>query len=134
LLMNRTYFFIVMGIGEGATGLLVLVAPPVLLALLLGIEHPSVETSFVSRIAGAALLAIGVACWLARHDQGHRAQFGLLTGAVVYDVAAAALLAYAGVVLNLVGLALWPAVALHVALTLWGILCFSVKPQAKGPA
>jgi hypothetical protein len=84
-------------------------------------------SSPVTRLAGAALLAIGIACWLARNDHGRAAQIGLLAGVLIYDVAAAALLAYAGLVLHMVGLALWPAVVLHAALAFWCIVCLAVK-------
>jgi hypothetical protein len=127
LLMNRAYLLIVTAFGEVGTGLLLLVLPSVPLALLLGVEGAAPETLFVARIAGAALLAIGIACWLARHDHGRLAQLGLLAGVLIYDVAAAALLAYAGFVLRMVGLALWPAAVLHAALAFWCIVCLAVK-------
>jgi multisubunit Na+/H+ antiporter MnhF subunit len=47
---------------------------------------------------------------------------GVLHGRIV-----AALLAYAGLVLRMVGLALWPAAVLHVALALWCLACLAVK-------
>jgi hypothetical protein len=43
----------------------------------------------------------------------------LLAGALVYDVAVAALLAYSGLFSSLVGIALWPAVVLHALLAVW---------------
>jgi hypothetical protein len=123
LMMQRKHLLIVTALTEAGTGLVLLVWPPVLFALLLGAERPSPEANFLARIAGAALLAIGVACWLARNDHGGPAQLGLLTGVLIYDVAAAALLAYAGLVLSMVGIALWPAVVLHAALAVWCATC-----------
>ena len=129
--MHRAYLLIVTAVAEAGTGLVLLVLPSLPLVLLLGVEQASLETIFVTRLAGAALLAIGVACWLARNDHGRTAQRGLLTGLLVYDVAAAALLAYAGLALSMVGLALWPAVVLHAALAIWCILCLSVRQEAS---
>jgi hypothetical protein len=126
-LMNRAYLLIVTAVGEGGTGLLLLVLPSVPLALLLGVERAAPETLFVARFAGAALLAIAVACWLARYDHGRPAQLGLLAGVLIYDVAAAALLAYAGFALSMVGLALWPAAVLHAALAVWCVACLAVR-------
>src|ERR1700757_3476623 len=119
LLMYRAYLLIVTAFCEAGIGFLLLVLPSVPLALLLGIEGAAPETLFVARLTGAALLAIGIACWLARSDHSRPAQLGLLAAVLTYDVAAAALLAYAGLVLRMVGLVLWPAVVVHAALAFW---------------
>jgi hypothetical protein len=122
--MHRAYLLIVTALGEAGTGLLLLVWPPVLLALLLGVNQASPETTYCSRIAGAALLAIGVACWLGRNDHARPAQQGLLLGVLIYDVGATGVLAYTGWFLHLGGIALWPAVVLHGALAVWCAVSF----------
>ncbi len=127
--MHRTLLLIVTALGEGGTGLLLLVLPSVPQALLLGTSQASPETTIFARIAGVALLAIGVACWLGRSDAPGPAQRGLIAGALVYDMAAAALLAYAGLFLNLVGLALWPAVVLHAVLAVWCVICLQTDGE-----
>jgi hypothetical protein len=121
--MSRGYLLFVTAIIEAATGLLLLAAPSVPISILLGVSEVSAELSVCARIAGAALLSIGVACWLGRTDKAGPAQRGLVTGALVYDLGAALVLAWAGAFLGFVGLALWPAVALHSGLALWCILC-----------
>jgi hypothetical protein len=125
--MYRSYLFMVTAIGEGVTGLLLLVSPSVLLELLLGVERAAPETVLVARLTGAALLAIGVACWPGRNEEARPGQFGLLAAVLIYDVAAAGLLAYAGLVLSMVGLALWPAVVLHAALAFWCVGCLATR-------
>lgn len=120
---NRKLFLIAMAIVEVVTGLCLIFLPAVALTGLLGVENPAVEAIFVGRLAGAALLAIGVASWLARTDTLTPAQFGLLTGLLIYNAAAAILIASAGVVLKTSGAALWPAVVLHAILTVWCISC-----------
>jgi hypothetical protein len=120
----------VTGVGEAATGLALLVYPPIVARLLLGAEINDVGV-VISRVAGAALLAIGVACWLARNDPERPAQLGLLTGVLIYDLAAAAILAYAGLFLDMAGLALWPAVVLHSALALWCAVSFRMRPGER---
>jgi hypothetical protein len=127
--MHRGYLLIVTAFGEGGTGLLALVSPSVLLALLLGIDHTSPEASFFGRIAGAALLGIGVASWLGRSHKDSAAQFALLSGLLTYDMVAAVILAYTGLFENLTGIALWPAVVLHAALAIWCFLCLRAKPH-----
>jgi hypothetical protein len=121
--MHRAYLLIVTAFGEAGTGLLLLVLPSVPLALLLGIDRASPETIVVSRVAGAALLAIGVACWLGRFDTQGAAQLGLLTGVLIYDMVVAVILAYTGLFLSLVGVVLWPGVVLHAALAVWCAVC-----------
>jgi hypothetical protein len=132
LLMQPKYLLILTAFGEVGTGLLALLLPSVLLNLLLGASPAGPEALFVTRVVGAALLALGVACWLARSDHGSPAQLGLIAGMLIYDVTVAALLAYAGLVGSTVGLALWPAVVLHLALSVWSVLCLWVKPHGEG--
>lgn len=119
LRIRRTHLLIVTACGETATGLALLAVPAVPLRLLNGVEQASPETTYVARVAGAALLAIGVGCWLGRKDQLGPAQRGLIAGVLVYSAVVAGLLVYAGQGLNLVGVALWPAVAAHAVLSVW---------------
>ena len=74
-------------VGEAVTGLVLLVYPPIVVRLLFDAEIAGVGV-VMSRVAGAALLAIGVACWLARNDPRRPTQRGLLTGVLIYDLAA----------------------------------------------
>jgi hypothetical protein len=57
--------------------------PAVLFIVLLGLEHAAADTIFVGRLAGAAVLAIGTASWVARADARTPAQLGLLTGILI---------------------------------------------------
>jgi hypothetical protein len=120
--MHRTYLFIVVALGEGGTGLILLVWPSVVLVLLLGVDQVSPETAFFARIAGAALIALSIACWLGRSNRSGSAQRGLVVGLLTYDVAAAVILVYTGLFINLVGIALWPAVIVHAALAVWCVM------------
>ncbi len=73
----------------------------------------------VARVGGAGLLALGVACWFARGDTQSRAARGLVAAMLLYDVAAAGVLAFAGIGFGLQGVALWPAVVLHAVMAVW---------------
>ncbi len=121
--MRRVYLLIVTAFTEVGTGLSLLVLPSVPIALLLGRSAAVPEALLVGRVAGAALLAIGVSCWLGRSDTRSPASRGLLIGVLIYDAAAAVLLGCAGVVLEVIGVALWPAVVLHTMLAGWCVFC-----------
>ena len=117
--MNARHLLIATAAAEAGTGLLLLLLPAVPLKLLLGIVLPGADVALVSRVAGAALLAIGISCWLARSDANGAAQRPLLIGVLIYDAIVAVVLVYAGWVLSLAGIALWPAVGIHAALAVW---------------
>jgi hypothetical protein len=106
---------------ETGTGLALLIWPAIPITILLGVEQIAPDIAACSRIAGAALLALGVACWVGRHDRRSPAELGLLAGVLIYDALAAVILAYVGYSRSPVGVALWPAVVLHGALALWSV-------------
>lgn len=130
-IMRRSCFLIVTALGEAGTGLLLLVAPSAVIELLLGIRSVAAETLLLGRFAGGALLAIGIACWLARNDDGRAAQLGIIAGVLLYDVAAAGLLTYAALGLDMSGVALWPAVALHAVLAIWSLTCLRPRLSSE---
>ncbi len=114
--MYHVAFFIVTTVVEVGAGICLLFLPAVAFELLLGVSQAAPEASLVGRVAGAALLALGIASWLGRSAGRSPARNGLLTGLLVYNGSAAALLVYAGLGLSTAGIALWPAVVLHTAL------------------
>jgi hypothetical protein len=99
---------------EAGTGIGLLAAPSMIAQVLLGGTLDATTAVTVARVAGAALLALGVACWLAR-DDGRV----MVVAMLFYNVAAVAILAYAAVGLALSGIGLWPAIGLHTALAGW---------------
>jgi hypothetical protein len=107
--------------------LLLLLAPSVLVELLLGAAPGTPAGVTVSRVAGAALVALGVACWLAREDATGRAAKALIAAMLLYNVAVIAILVLAWTSLGLLGIALWPVVMAHVGLAAWGVACLSTR-------
>jgi hypothetical protein len=103
---------------EAATGLALLVVPVIVVKLLLG-EEISDAAIPLGRVAGVALFALGVACWLAESDTKSHAASGLIIAMLMYNIGVAVILAAAGVQSHLVGIALWPAVMLHAAMGVW---------------
>jgi uncharacterized membrane protein YobD (UPF0266 family) len=125
----RKLFLIVIAVIETPTGFALLLLPSVPFALLLGLESDTVEAIFVGRIAGATLLAIGVASWMARKDKLNPSLFGLLIGILIYNTAVSILLVYAGAVLKMTGVMLWPMAAFHALLAVWSCLLLRGVPS-----
>ena len=121
-------FLILTAILEPATGLALIAVPAIVVRLLLGAEISGASIP-LGRLAGAALLALGVACWLARGDTQSRATRGLVVAMLIYNSAATALLAFAGIGLGLHGVVLWPAVVLHAAMGVWCVACLRHSPS-----
>ena len=115
-------FLTLTAIIEAATGLALIAVPAIVVRLLLGAEISGASIP-LGRVAGAALLALGVACWLARDDTQSRAARGLVVAMLVYNIVATAVLAFGGIDLALHGVALWPAVVLHAAMAVWCGAC-----------
>jgi len=121
---------IVTALIETPIGLMLVLSPPLVATLLLGASLDAPAALVVGRIAGAALLSLGVACWLARDDGLSLALRGLIAAMLLYNCAAAAVLAHAGAVVGLVGVLIWPAVAVHAALAVWyGV---AAAPRSSG--
>jgi len=108
---------------ELGAGLALLCCPLAAATLLIGAPLEGAAAFTVARVCGAGLLSLGVACWLARGDTQSRAARGLIAAMLIYDVAVAALLAFAALGWGLHGVALWPAVVLHGVMSVWCVAC-----------
>ncbi|HEY6905551.1 MAG TPA: hypothetical protein VI216_14690 [Candidatus Acidoferrales bacterium] len=92
-------------IGEAATGLALLIVPSLVVHLLLGQDLAGVAVP-VARVAGIALVGLGISLWPGPP----------LLGMLIYSAAVTLYLAYLGFN-GVSGLMLWPAVALHAILS-----------------
>ena len=95
-------------VAEAATGLALLIVPSLVGQLLLGEEVTGVAIP-VARVAGIALIAFGIACWPGPP----------LVGMLTYSAVVTLYLAYLGFAGGLAGVLLWPAVALHLVLSIF---------------
>jgi hypothetical protein len=93
-------------VGELSAGVALLIAPSLVGQWLFGAELTGVAMT-VARVAGIALIALGVACWPGTP----------LDGMLTYNAAVTLFLAYVGVAGGSTGMLLWPAVVLHAILT-----------------
>jgi dolichyl-phosphate-mannose--protein O-mannosyl transferase len=124
---------IVTAVVETPIGLMLLVSPALVARLLLGASLDPPAALIVGRIAGAALLSLSAACWLARDDGPSLSRRGLIAAMLLYNCAAGAVLGNAAAGVRLVGVLMWPAVALHAVLAVWCIACLrSGSANASG--
>jgi hypothetical protein len=117
---------------EAGTGLVLVASPPLPVTLVFGAPLYTPAALTVARLAGTALLTLGIACWLARRDGQSRAATGLVAAMLFYNLAAVAVLADAGSGPGPVGIALWPAVVLHAAMAVLCIACLRTGPVKEG--
>ena len=94
-------------VGEAAVGLALLIDPPLVAKLLLGMGQLAGAGLVIARVTGIALIGLGVSCW-----PGSTAFAGILTYGVVLTLYLAGL----GLGGAFVGVLLWPVVALHAVL------------------
>ncbi len=94
------------GVAEAATGLALLIVPSLVGQLLLGEPLAGVAIP-VARVAGIALIGLGIACWPGPP----------LAGMLSYSAMVTVYLAYVGLAAGLSGVLLRPAVILHLLVT-----------------
>ena len=92
-------------VGESTTGLALVLVPSVAGQLLLGVSLAGAATP-VARVAGMALIGLGIACWPGPPR----------TGMLIYSALVTLYLAYLALVADFGGVLLWPAVVLHAVL------------------
>jgi hypothetical protein len=93
---------------EALVGVLTLISPTTVVSLLLGMPVDPVA-SVLTRLFGAGIFALGLACLKARDDVGSPAGLAASIGMTSYNVLAAVVLLWAAAGLGLGGLLLWGA-------------------------
>lgn len=93
-------------VGEAATGAALLIVPSLVGQVLFGQELTDSAVT-VARVTGIALIALAIACWPGTP----------LIGMLTYSAAVTLYLASVGFAGGSTGILLWPAVLLHVILT-----------------
>lgn len=108
---------------EIGAGLGLMVSPALVASILIGAPFDTAADAVVGRVAGAALLALALACWLARGDGYSSAARGIVSGMLLYNAVVVVVLVYAGIAWRLSGIGLWPTVVLHTAMAVWCFAC-----------
>ena len=115
--MKQQYLLTIATAVECLAGLALLLAPGAACALLFGEEPDSVGLT-IARVAGVALLSLGIACWGARRDVGGAAQTGTLRAITLYNAGAGLLLFGFAATGSTGGMVAWGAGAVHLILAL----------------
>lgn len=108
---------------EILAGLALAFFPSAVVPLLIGSPLDAAPGIVVGRMAGVALITLGIACWLARNDSQSRAATGLIVALLFYDAAVVVILLTARLVMQLSGIGLWPAAMVHSGLGIWSLFC-----------
>ncbi len=95
--------------------MVLLVYPPIVVRLLFNAQIAGAGV-VMSRVAGMALIALGLACWPG--SGAGSSLFRALRAMLCYSLLATFYLAYLGIRREWVGSLLWPAVAVHAVLAL----------------
>jgi len=101
-------------VAEAVTGVALLIVPSLVGRLLLGQELIGIAVP-VARVAGIALIALGLACW-PDGDSSRRAGRGL-EGMLCYNVLVTLYFVYLSFGGKWVGPLLWPAAVFHAVMT-----------------
>jgi len=107
---------------EGLTGLSLLLAPSLTSSMLLGVEINESVGLVVGRVAGAAVLALAIACWQARDGERGSASTGVVAAMLFYNASVESILVYAGVRLEFQSPLIWPVIVIHNVLGIWCLL------------
>lgn len=127
--VNRILLLVSMT-AEVVAGAGLIIVPSALVGLLVGGTLDSPAAFAVARLAGAALVTLGLICWFASRDPASRAAAGIVASLVFYNAAAVCVLLYARLGLGLSGLGIWPAIVLHAALAAW---CIASLGKQRSP-
>jgi len=115
--MSLRCLLTISGALEVLVGLLALITPTTVIAVLLGAPMDPIA-SVLARLFGAGVFALGLACLKARHDVASPAGLAVSLGMTAYNVLAAAVIIWAAAGLSLGGLLLWAAGIGHAVLGL----------------
>jgi hypothetical protein len=112
--------WILVAVSEILTGLALLIVPALVGQLLFAAELMGIAI-IVARAMGFTLIALGIACWPGTP----------LIGMLCYSASIAGYFAYLGLIENIQGLLLWPAVIVHVIFSVILLRILFVRQDTK---
>jgi hypothetical protein len=112
-------FFVLSGLMEMGAGAGLLLAPDFAIGLIFGPSGTAAAVA-LARLAGVALVSLGCACWLARHDGTSASSRALVSAMSTYNSLVVALVLTGS--LGPLGLMLSGVALLHGAMSVWCVL------------
>lgn len=107
---------------EVIAGVAAIAFPSQAVELLLGTRLESATSLTLTRVAGAALIALALVCWNAHRDPSDPATRIVIGAMLFYNAAIVAILLFARFADGLAGPGFWPTIVLHVFMAGW-LLC-----------
>jgi hypothetical protein len=122
------YLLIATSLIEMVAGLALLIIPSTAVNAVFGSPLDGASALWLGRLAGAALLTLGITGALASRDATSGAARGFVAAMTLYNLGAGGFLAAAAILSPPAGIFQWPAVVLHAAMALWCIASLLAKP------
>jgi hypothetical protein len=116
---------------EMTVGIVLLAVPALVASILVGGALDTPTGLGLARLAGAALLSLGFACWWAWRDARSPAAIGIVAAMLLYNLAVVVLFISLRYGAGMTGMGLLPVSALHSALAIWCIACLRAAWQQK---
>ena len=127
---STTQLLVVTAVMELGASLALMCCPAAAVAILLHSPLGAPAGVTLGRVAGAALLALGVACWFARYDAPSVATRGVVTAMTSYNLGAVVVLGIAALQSPPAGVALWSAVVIHLVMMAWCVeVLLKIQPR-----
>lgn len=120
-------FFITTAALEVGAGLALTLFPLQAVSLLLGSGGAGFANVPICQIGGCALVALALINWLTRNDAQSNTAQGVVAGMTIYNLGAVIVLGLFGLNSHDVGWLLWPAVILHIFMSMWCGWCLAKK-------
>jgi hypothetical protein len=114
-IVGQRSLLMIAAVVETLTGLAFLISPSAASAFLFG-SDPNDIGQMIGRVAGVALLALGISCWGASRDPGGRARATMVGAITLYNAGGGVLIALFAATGHASSPVAWVVAALHLAL------------------
>ena len=113
----RQHLLSISAVLECLTGVALLLAPDITIALRLGAKADPVS-QVIARICGVALISISIACWAARTGPDSESRIGTIRAITFYNLGAGLIFVAVAAVGQFHGIVIWGVGFIHLAFAL----------------